>query len=132
MLAFVALAALSLHIAPASPRPTVQQAMKGSAVETLALSTELHKALGSSDRRCIFVLFGKRQCGACRALLPRIKQVASKRQATSRFLHIDLCRTTKDAFDTHNISIVPTLAVFVTRAVRRWMRCAPPDSTLLH
>ena len=82
-------------------------------VETLELSSELKRALSddADDRRTV-VLFGKRQCGACRALLPRVKHVALKQKATTRYLHIDLTPSTKDAFDEHDISIVPTLATF--------------------
>ena len=56
------------------------------------------------------VLFGSKQCAACRALLPRTRRLAAARRDV-RFFSLESSKTTAEAFQFHEITAVPTFLV---------------------
>ena len=81
-------------------------------LRTLVLASELRRALALPAQMKV-VLFSQPACPACRVLLSHIRQVAKEHaDSATDFTYIELSRLTADAFETHAIERVPTLAIF--------------------
>jgi len=84
-----------------------------SLVRPLPSPEELRAAVAASacEGGISVVLFGSKQCAACRALLPRTRRLAAARRDV-RFFSLESSKTTAEAFQFHEITAVPTFIVF--------------------
>ena len=104
---------------PLQPRASHASALMSTAshgttslVRPLPSPEELRAAVTASacEVGISVVLFGSKQCAACRALLPRTRRLAAARRDV-RFFSLESSKTTAEAFQFHEITAVPTFLV---------------------
>lgn len=87
----------------------------GRVLEPLPSGEDLHKAVSGtcSGSGLSVVFFSSRQCAACRSFLPRLRRLAATTgDGTTRFFHMEHSARTKEAFQYHEVTEVPTFILF--------------------
>jgi len=97
---------------PPPLRPPLRSSLLAMQVQQIPSPAELRAAVTASacEGGISVVLFGSKQCAACRALLPRTRRLAAARRDV-RFFSLESSKATAEAFQYHEITAVPTFLV---------------------